>query len=219
MVKGIWLAGLQLHCAVSSTVVSLQHILHYSPALILLRVEHLGLIPPQLCDGRNQQVDSFMRPAPYPNEDETRLAEDDAVADPLASQTESLLNDTARKNREIFTEIFRPVPTNLIRSWDGYAVCLPHDKTLCDFLLIKAQNYVPKTKTDHVVPDIPLSRVKDRLSQVRGALVECPLVSRVAIFLHWLGLIEYLQDFLIDQKDFVDNPQWSGLDPTLPIYI
>ena len=31
--------------------------------------------------------------------------------------------------------------------------------------------------TGHVVPDMPLSRVKDRLSEVRGALVECPMVS------------------------------------------
>ena len=39
-----------------------------------------------------------------------------------------------------------------------------------------AQNYVPNVMTGHVVPEIPLQRVKDRLSQVRGALVECPMV-------------------------------------------
>ncbi|GJE90640.1 phospholipase D [Phanerochaete sordida] len=145
--------------------------------------EHLGLIPPQLCEGPNEEVTSFMRPSPVPNDDELGTPEDNAVADPLSPSTEALWNDTARKNREIFTEIFRPVPTNLIRSWDAYA------------------GYVPKSKTNHVVPDVPLVRVKDRLSQVRGALVECPL------------------DFLIDQKDFVEGPMWSGLDPTLPIYI
>ncbi|KAI0338808.1 phospholipase D/nuclease [Trametopsis cervina] len=145
--------------------------------------EHLGLVAPQFCAGPNERVDSFMRAAPQPNVDEMYDAEDAAVADPLSPATDALWNDTAKRNREIFTEIFRPVPTNLIRSWDAY------------------DNYVPKTKTGHVVPGIPLARVKDRLSQVRGALVECPL------------------DFLIDQKDFVEGPEWAGLNPTLPIYI
>jgi hypothetical protein len=31
-------------------------------------------------------------------------------------------------------------------------------------------------KTGHVVPDISLERVKQRLAEVRGALVECPMV-------------------------------------------
>lgn len=70
-----------------------------------------------------------MRPAPVPNIDETHDQLDNAVADPLESATEALWNDTARKNREIFTELFRPVPTNLIRKWDQYDVCLypPYD--------------------------------------------------------------------------------------------
>ncbi|TBU21722.1 phospholipase D/nuclease [Dichomitus squalens] len=144
--------------------------------------EHLGLIPPQFCTA-DERPDSFMRAAPHPNDDETEDDEDRAVADPLADSTHDLWNGTARKNREIFTEIFRPVPTNLIRSWSQY------------------DNYVPNVMTGHVVPDVPLSRVKERLSQVRGALVECPM------------------DFLIDEKGFVEGPDWTGLNPTLPIYI
>ncbi|KAI0643515.1 hypothetical protein C8Q79DRAFT_1012794 [Trametes meyenii] len=54
--------------------------------------------------------------------------------------------------------------------------------------------------TGHVVPDVPLQHIKQRL-EVHGALVECPI------------------DFLIDQKDFVEGPDWKGLNPTLPIYI
>lgn len=84
--------------------------------------EHLGLIPPQMCQGPNEPVDSFMRAAPTPNEDQTASPEDEAIADPLAIETDALWNDTARKNREIFTEIFRPVPTNLVRDWDAYPV-------------------------------------------------------------------------------------------------
>ncbi|KAL1743202.1 hypothetical protein HDZ31DRAFT_83591 [Schizophyllum fasciatum] len=145
--------------------------------------EHLGLIPPQVMDKRNEEVTDYMRPAPHPNPDETGTREDELVLDPLSEETLYLWNDTARKNREIFTEIFRPVPTNLVRTWDAY------------------DHYLPKVKTGHVMPDIPLQRVKERLSQVRGALVESPI------------------DFLIDEKDFAEGPAWAGLNPTLPIYI
>ncbi len=65
-----------------------------------------------------------MRAAPYPNEDQTDSREDRLVADPLSTETDGLWNDTARKNREIFTEIFRPIPTNLVRSWGAYDVGL-----------------------------------------------------------------------------------------------
>ncbi|TFK38573.1 phospholipase D [Crucibulum laeve] len=145
--------------------------------------EHLGLIEPQNCDKRDPEVTSFMRPAPHANEDETHRREDRIVADPLSEEMEFLWKETARRNREIFSEIFRPVPTNLVRNWQGY------------------DNYVPKVKTGHVVPGISLDRVKNRLSQVKGALVECPL------------------DFLIEDRDFVSGPEWTALNPTLPIYI
>ncbi|KAF9473130.1 phospholipase D/nuclease [Pholiota conissans] len=145
--------------------------------------EHLGLIEPQLADARDPEVTSFMRPAPFPNKDETRTHEDRLVSDPLADATNSLWMETARKNREIFTELFRPIPTNLVRNWEAY------------------DNYRPKTKTGHLVPGIPLERVKTRLNQVKGALVECPL------------------DFLIDDKALVTGPEWTVLNPTLPIYI
>ncbi|KAH9940163.1 phospholipase D/nuclease [Epithele typhae] len=144
--------------------------------------EHLGLIHPQLCT-THSEPDSFMRAAPHPNPDETQLDEDRQVADPLAEDTVNLWNNTARQNREIFTEIFRPVPTNLIRKWKDY------------------DNYVPNVMTGHVVPEVPLQRIKDRLAAVRGALVEAPM------------------DFLIDEDDFVTGPEWKGLNPTLPIYI
>jgi len=136
-----------------------------------------------MCQGKNDLVTSFMRPAPCPNDDETADQEDRAVADPLTDEMLNLWNDTARKNREIFTEIFKPVPSNLAREWGAY------------------DNHTPKVKHGHVAPGIPLAQVKDRLSQVRGALVECPL------------------DFLIDQKDFHEGTEWMGLSPTLPIYI
>ena len=84
--------------------------------------EHLGLMPPQICQDNEDEVTSFMQCAPTPNEDETGLEEDVTVADPLSDATQRLWNDTAKKNREIFTEVFRPVPSNFARSWAGYDV-------------------------------------------------------------------------------------------------
>ena len=63
-----------------------------------------------------------MRPAPTPQQDDTQTEEDALVADPLSSDTLVLLDTTARRNREVFTELFRPVPTNLVRDWKGYQV-------------------------------------------------------------------------------------------------
>ena len=63
-----------------------------------------------------------MHPAPVPNEDETCLAEDARVTDPLSDEMLNLLNTTARVNREVFTELFRPVPSNLVHNWAAYDV-------------------------------------------------------------------------------------------------
>jgi len=145
--------------------------------------EHLGLMGPQNCDHETRHVTSFMMPAPHPIEVESHLEEDLLVADPLADETILLWENTAKKNREVFTELFRPVPSNLVRSKSAY------------------KGYLPNVKNGHVVPDMPLQRVKDRLSEVRGHLVEAPI------------------DFLIDDKEFVSGVEWKGLNPTLPIYI
>ena len=65
-----------------------------------------------------------MRPAPFPASDMTHSREDRLVADPLIRETDQLWKETARKNREIFTEIFRPVPTNLVQNAAAYDVCI-----------------------------------------------------------------------------------------------
>ena len=84
------------------------------------------------------------------------------------------------------------------------------------------QAYKPKVNVGHVAPNITLKRVKDRLALVRGSIVEAPLVR----WLHYFRFVAgsrtqalKLQDFLIDEKDFVEGPDWKGLIPTLPIYI
>ncbi|KAM6499803.1 phospholipase D/nuclease [Amanita muscaria] len=145
--------------------------------------EHLGLIQPQRCDPYNQPVTANMKPAPYPYAYDFGSDEDNMVADPVSDSTRFLWQQVAKKNRDIFTEIFQPVPTNLVRDWEAY------------------RRYVPKVKTGHVVPGVSLAKVKQRLSDVRGSLVECPL------------------DFLIDEKELVSGPEWTALNPTLPIFI
>lgn len=64
----------------------------------------------------------FMRAAPVANPDETEAREDALVADPLSDDTTRLWEETARENREAFTEIFRTVPSNLVRDWKQYVV-------------------------------------------------------------------------------------------------
>lgn len=46
---------------------------------------------------------------------------------------------------------------------------------------------MPKVLPGHVVPDITLERAKDRLSNVKGALVECPMVGFI-----WSGPLHLL---------------------------
>lgn len=122
-----------------------------------------------------------MRPAPVPNDDETCLEEDARVADPLSDEMQNLLNTTARVNREVFTELFRPVPSNLVRNWPAYEVSggLVHTIHTTWVRLLNAassQAYKPQVKVGHVAPGVPLKRVKDRLALVRGSIVEAPLV-------------------------------------------
>ncbi|KAG8946540.1 hypothetical protein FRC04_011598 [Tulasnella sp. 424] len=137
--------------------------------------EHLGLIPPQFCETGKEPVTSFQRAVPYPSEDETQSDEDQRVADPLSDEFLELWDATARKNRSIFGEIFKTVPTDVVRNWDQYKA------------------YMPKVKTGHVASDLPISQIKQKLSSVRGALVTAPidfLIEEKGLWTgpEWLGL-------------------------------
>ncbi|KZW01475.1 phospholipase D/nuclease [Exidia glandulosa HHB12029] len=118
--------------------------------------EHLGLIEPQVCESDRDPVTSFMHPAPVPNADESRL--DRWVEDPLSAETINLWNQTAKKNTEIFCDVFKPVPTDRVRTWDDYTKYLPKD-----------------TSIGHIAKDVSLEEAKRRLAEVRGHLVEMPL--------------------------------------------
>jgi phospholipase D1/2 len=127
-----------------------------------------------------------MRPAPHLNDDYAERELDEIVMDPLADSTLQLWEDTARRNREIFTEVFRPVPTNLVRDWSAYEVRItgpgPPHAHLDRFLRVhsKKQRYLPMVKAGHVVPGLDLERVKQRLAMVKGSLVDSPMVCFVA---------------------------------------
>ena len=73
----------------------------------------MGLITPQ---NISNKVTPFMRPAPHPNDDELYLREDKLVTDPLSDELHNLWNKTARHNRGVFTELFRTVPSDSVRS-------------------------------------------------------------------------------------------------------
>ncbi|CAG8539977.1 2129_t:CDS:10, partial [Acaulospora colombiana] len=133
-----------------------------------ISVEHLGLISPEPVGVEND----FMKPAPTPNPDEFGLPEDTLVADPMSIEMEDLWNGTAARNRAIFAELFKTVPSDTVRNFEQY------------------KNYVPKTRAGHLPPGQSLDRVKQRLAQVRGHLVEAPL------------------DFLIDEKGIWENADW-----------
>jgi len=148
--------------------------------------KHLGLIEPQMCTSDQDPVTSFMRPAPIPNADESDLQESDTVMDPLDGDFLDLWNDTAKVNREVLTEIFHFNPTNLVRTWEQFKA------------------YVPKVKTGHIADtEMSLQRMKEKLSTVRGNLVEAPL------------------EFLIDQPSVMDclDELNSTINFTLPIYL
>ncbi|KAG8990616.1 hypothetical protein FRB93_003163 [Tulasnella sp. JGI-2019a] len=64
------------------------------------------------------------------------------------------------------------------------------------------KKFIPNVRTGHVAnADLTLREIKEKLGRIKGALVEAPL------------------NFLIEQKELVENKDWQGLNPSLPIYI
>ena len=65
-----------------------------------------------------------MRPAAIRIEKE-QVEEDEKdvlVSDPLSDATIDLWRSTAKKNRDIFTYVFQPVPSDLVPNWEAYKV-------------------------------------------------------------------------------------------------
>jgi hypothetical protein len=175
--------------------------------------EHLGLIPPQNVTSRREHVTTFMRPAPVANEDETYIEDDARVADPLSDQFLNLLNTTARVNREVFTELFRPIPSNLVHNWNAYDVSARRANLKpCAYWHVQA--YKPKVKVGHVVPGVPLHRVKERLALVRGSIVEAPIVRCHRLSSPSGVVLTYRVTGLFDRREGI--PGGRGMDQAQP---
>lgn len=149
--------------------------------------KHLGLLVPQDCT----RPDANFTPVTQdPNAYDWGSPEDIMVKDPLSPAFENLWSTTAAKNTAIFEKVFRPVPTNAVRTWADY------------------QNYYgqyfvspspPGTKDPKPAPyqyghvfkkNFPpgpngVKAMKECLAGVRGSLVDMPL------------------EFLCDVKDLV----------------
>ncbi|KAG9057927.1 hypothetical protein FS842_002929 [Serendipita sp. 407] len=141
--------------------------------------EHLGLMKPESVEIQTP----FKMPAPTPNPDETNDIGDKLVRDPISIEMENLWNGTAQRNRAIFSELFKTVPSDTVRNFEQY------------------KKYVPKATVCHLAPGQSLEHVKKRLCEVRGHLVEAPLdflIEETGIWENadWKGLNPTLQVFI-----------------------
>ncbi|KAI1838973.1 hypothetical protein CBS147337_698 [Penicillium roqueforti] len=142
--------------------------------------KHLGLLPPQ----DYERPDANFEPVGVPNNFDFDCPESKIVADPLADTAQSLWNSRAHTNTEVFRKVFHAVPDDTIRNWTEY-------KEFYEYYFHKTE-VSPEGKEGsarparfqwgHVVSDdfAPgaegAKQVKELLSQVKGTLVEMPLM-------------------------------------------
>lgn len=142
--------------------------------------KHLGLLPPQ----DYQRPDSSFEPVGVPIQFDFDCPESKIVADPLADSMQSLWNSRARNNTEVFRKVFHAVPDDHVRNWATY-------KEFYEYYFHDAAREAEgnegfgrpaRYQWGHVVrDDFPpgpegVKQVKDLLSQVKGTLVEMPLM-------------------------------------------
>ncbi|KAJ5770308.1 uncharacterized protein N7511_002359 [Penicillium nucicola] len=142
--------------------------------------KHLGLLPPQ----DYQRPDANFEPVGVPNQFDFECPESKVVADPLADTVQSLWNTRAHTNSEVFRKVFHAVPDDTVRNWATY-------KEFYEYYFHKADKEAEgregfgrpaRFQWGHVVRDdfAPgaegAKQVKELLSQVKGTLVEMPLM-------------------------------------------
>ncbi|THX65423.1 phospholipase D/nuclease [Aureobasidium pullulans] len=140
--------------------------------------KHLGLLSAQDVTRPDQNFE----PIGVPNAYDWGSREDEAVIDPLSSDFSSLWNNTARNNTQAFERVFHPVPSDSVRNWKDYdeyfSRFFPSGKDAKEEKG-KEPSKPSQWKLGHVVAEeFPggVQEVKEVLSQIRGTLVEMPLL-------------------------------------------
>lgn len=138
--------------------------------------KHLGLLPAE----NFQQPNANFEPVGIPNQFDFDSPESKVVADPLSDTLQSLWNSRARTNTDIFRKVFHAVPDDTVRNWATY-------KEFYEYYFHKQEGGEKESpparfQWGHVVRDdfAPgaegAKQVKELLSQVKGTLVEMPLM-------------------------------------------
>lgn len=132
--------------------------------------KHLGLLKPQ--DYTRPTANCEPAGSSIPDETDLASPESQVVADPLSGTFQSLWNSRAHTNTEAFRKVFNPVPDDYVRNWDAYK----------EFFEYNFRKPGGKYEWGHVVRDNfsagpdGARQVKDLLAQVKGTLVEMPLM-------------------------------------------
>ncbi|RAL04806.1 putative phospholipase D (PLD) [Aspergillus ibericus CBS 121593] len=141
--------------------------------------KHLGLLAPQ----DPERPDNNFEPVGAPNTLDFESPESQIVADPLADTLHSMWNTRARTNTEVFRKVFHSVPDDTVRNWATYKEFYGYYFHNADKQAYGEDESKPaRYGYGHVVrDDFPpgpegVRQVKELLSQVKGTLVEMPLM-------------------------------------------
>jgi phospholipase D1/2 len=140
--------------------------------------KHLGLLPHQRPYAANRNWTPVTHDAV--NEYDWGSRADRLVEDPLSGDFLDLWRSTARRNTEIFSRAFHPVPNDEVRTWEDYDRFFSKHFVIPGEPAEQAQEGYKQGKVDygHVVREnFPggVDELKDWLSGIRGTLVEMPL--------------------------------------------
>jgi phospholipase D1/2 len=140
--------------------------------------KHLGLLAHQAPDAVNRNWTPVSHD--HANDYDWGSSADMAVQDPLSRNFLDLWRGTARRNTEIFSRAFHPVPDDKVRTWEDY------DRFFSKHFVIPGETAeqaaagykAGKVDYGHVVrEEFPggVDELKGWLAGVRGNLVEMPL--------------------------------------------
>lgn len=137
--------------------------------------KHLGLLPAQ----NPTTVTANSEPVGVPNSFDPEAPESRLVADPLADTFTSLWNSRAKTNTEVFRKVFHVVPDDSVRDWgtykEFYGYCF-HDAETQRGVVPARYRYGHVVGDDFARGDEGVKQVKELLGQVKGELVEMPLM-------------------------------------------